>query len=273
MLLIHPVTPHNQLSRDYREPMPNRHNGHSMRRAFYVFMLLSLGLFTARPRTSSAHPLGFSGFRFLIYQHKAKAVFTLHTRDLNDWFPPAKDADYVNEVCKNLSADRAEFLEVRYDGKLVAASDSRAFLVEDGLIEVELTFPVAAMPAQIELWCKHLVHLPAGHQQLLLVEDMRARPLGLSGTSVYEGALSREDDHVTVDVPPPPPLMNTPTTAAATEPSPTPPAQSTSHPAVLASEASNHAAPMMLITTAGILAALLALMLILWLIPRRRQDA
>jgi len=158
-----------------------------------------------------AHPIGYSGMRFLVYKDKATAILTIHTRDMTDWFPPLKYPDYVTDVCKAIIADPSDLLDIQLDGKVVAANEKRSSSPEVGMIEVDLTYPIAKMPATIAIWSKLLVRLPAGHQQLLYVEDMRSNPGGLSGPDLFEGTLSREEDGTTVDIPVQPLVAHGPT--------------------------------------------------------------
>jgi hypothetical protein len=137
---------------------------------------------------------------------------------MTDWFPPLKYPDYVNDVCKAIIADPGDLLDIQLDGDVVSASAKRSSSPEVGMIEVDLTYPIAKMPATIAIWSKLLVRLPAGHQQLLYVEDMRSNPAGLSGPSLFEGTLSREEDGTTVDIPVQPLVALGPTTVPFTTP-------------------------------------------------------
>jgi hydrogenase/urease accessory protein HupE len=51
----------------------------------------------------------------------------------------------------------------------------RAFLLETGLIEINVDYsvPDSAAAAEWLIWSKHLIRMPRGHQQLLYVEDRR----------------------------------------------------------------------------------------------------
>lgn len=179
-------------------------------------------------QTAGAHPIGFSGFRFLVWQDHAQAIYTLHTRDMGDWFPPLKYPDYVKDVCTAIIAKPEDLLDVTFDGDTIPATDKRAFSPETGMIQVELTYPIKKFPASLALWSKQLIHLPRGHQQLLFVEDMRANPNGESGPSLYEGALSADQDGATIDVP----ATSTSFIASTTAPTTTPAtSQSSTQPA------------------------------------------
>jgi hypothetical protein len=187
-----------------------------MRRATVVLLCIATLAAAVHPQRAAAHPLGFSGFRFLIWQGQAKAIYTLHTRDMSDWFPPLKYPDYVNDVCRAIIAKPEDLLDVQFDGQPVAPTEKKAFSPETGMIQVELTYPITQFPTSVALWSKQLVRLPRGHQQLLFVEDMRRNPTGESGPSLYEGALSSDQDGATVEIPESASLIHPPATRSAT---------------------------------------------------------
>jgi hypothetical protein len=172
-----------------------------MRHSLAARLLLAVALIVSFQQQCIAHPLGFSGFRFLLWQDHAKAIYTLHTRDMSDWFPPLKYRDYVNDVSREIVKEPGELLEVTFDGQAISPTEKKAFSPEVGMIQVELTYPIAKFPQAVALWSKQLIRLPRGHQQLLFVEDMRHNPDGESGPSLYEGALSSDQDGATVEIP------------------------------------------------------------------------
>ncbi len=111
------------------------------------------------------------------------------------WFPPGKYPDYVPQVCRALEAMPGDVLEVAYDDAPVAATKTAAWLVETGLIQVDLDYPPApAGAATVRVWSKHLPHLPRGHQQLLFIVDG-------GGQTLCEATLSTEEDSATCDLP------------------------------------------------------------------------
>jgi hydrogenase/urease accessory protein HupE len=174
----------------------SRHNGWTLRRQ--PFLILGLLLFVS---PAFAHPEGFSGFRFLVWQDKAKAILTLHTRDMGAWFPSGKYPNYSEGVCRDIIAQPTDLLEVHFDDVPVTPIDKQAFVPETGMIQVELTYPIAKMPAVITVWSKHLVRLPRGHQQLFFAEDMRRQPDAQSGSALSEATLTVEEDNTTFDIP------------------------------------------------------------------------
>ena len=125
------------------------HNGGGMRQPFYAFLLLAMSLAAQRPNPAQAHPIGTSGLRLLIWNDHCKAILTLHTRDLSEWFFPTKNPDYSNDLCRKLVASPADLLEVHFDDRVASPTEKRTFLAEEGLIQVELTYPISTMPARL----------------------------------------------------------------------------------------------------------------------------
>ena len=159
-------------------------------------------LFGVVPQWANAHPEGFSGLRVRVHAPQATAVLTLHTRDMSQWFPPGKFPDYVADVSAALKTGPAELLEVRADGNVVAPADVRVSSPEVGLIQVEIDYPIARDARTLEVWSKHLVRLPRGHQQLFFAVDVRGKPPGADdGPTLHEQALSTEDDAAFVELP------------------------------------------------------------------------
>ena len=172
------------------------------RLALAALFLLSLSA------TTSAHPEGFSGLRVQVRADGVRASLTIHTRDMTAWFPPGKYPDYVPQVTRALGAMPAELLEVSFDDAPIATTNSGAFLVETGLIQVDLDYPSPPPEARtLRVWTKHLPHLPRGHQQLLFVVDAGDRTL-------CEATLSSEEDSAECDLP---------SAAGATQPGTRPP--------------------------------------------------
>ena len=155
------------------------------------------------PSPADAHPEGFSGLRLHVHADRAVAVLTLHTRDMSQWFPPGKFPDYVPGVSAALAASPRDLLEVRADGIVVEPGGVRVFSPEVGLIRVEIDYPITSGPAKsLEVWSKHLVRLPRGHQQLFFASDARAIPPGADeGPTLQEATLSVDDDTVVIEIP------------------------------------------------------------------------
>ncbi|MEA2736252.1 MAG: hypothetical protein QOE14_2703 [Humisphaera sp.] len=159
----------------------------------------------AVPSAARAHPEGFSGLRLRVYADRATAALTLHTRDMSQWFPPGEFPDYVADVSAALAKRPAELLELRADGKVVEPGAVRTSAPEVGLIEVEIDYALGAAPAApaaLELWSKHLVRLPRGHQQLFFAIDMRGKPPDAADdVTLREETLSIDNDSVIIELP------------------------------------------------------------------------
>ena len=153
--------------------------------------LLSLFLCLCFPCTrADAHPEGFSGLHFTIDGSRMRAAITLHTRDLGVWFPPRNFPNYIADVTAEMESAVDEIIEVQVDGESLSAAQVKAYLLEVGLIEIDVDFELPATADAVELliWSKHLIHLPRGHQQLLHVEDRR----GIAGDAEH-GVIRLED--------------------------------------------------------------------------------
>ncbi|MCA9060191.1 MAG: hypothetical protein KDA85_16900, partial [Planctomycetaceae bacterium] len=138
---------------------------------FLLAVLLTVNLST----TALAHPEGFSGIQILIREDHIECALTLHTRDLDAWFPPGTYADYVNDVCRELEHTIDEVVELRLEDEILPVQTVMAQQLETGLIETRVTWQLPPQDASAELlvWSKHLYLMPRGHQQILTIEDRR----------------------------------------------------------------------------------------------------
>ncbi len=152
-----------------------------------------------------AHPEGFSGMHVTVMPGRMQAALTLHTRDLGDWFPPGKYPDYVADVCRELEKSAGEVVELQIDEQPLRPVKVKAFLLEVGLIEVDVDYDFSPSNETVELlvWSKHLIHMPRGHRQLLFIEDRRETPAdGERGLIRLEDVLTVERDAGFTAVPP-----------------------------------------------------------------------
>ncbi len=139
---------------------------------------------------ANAHPEGLSGLHVTIAGDRLRAAITLHTRDFNAWFPAVNYPDYVADVCREMERTVDEIIEVQVDQEVLSVTAVKAFLLEVGLIELDVDFvlPTSATPVELLVWSKHLIHMPRGHQQILIVEDRR----GIA-TAEEHGVIQLED--------------------------------------------------------------------------------
>lgn len=161
-----------------------------------VLLTLLFGLSLPCPQ-AWAHPEGFSGLHFTIDANRMRAAITVHTRDLDNWFPPYRFPDYITDVTREMEKSVDGIVEVQLDGQPLPVDSVRAFLLEVGLIEIDVDFklPAAADTVELLIWSKHLIHLPRGHQQLLYVEDRREiAPDAEHGVIRLEDVLAIERD-------------------------------------------------------------------------------
>lgn len=152
-----------------------------------------------------AHPEGFSGMHVTIDTDRIRVAITVHTRDLGAWFPPGKHPDYVADVTVEMEKTIDEIVELQIDGQPQTIQSIDAFLLEVGLIEMDVVYrlPRSADPVELLVWSKHLIRMPRGHQQLLFVEDRRQTASDTEpGVMRLDDVLSVERDAAAVILPP-----------------------------------------------------------------------
>ncbi len=152
-----------------------------------------------------AHPEGFSGMHVTVEAERIRAAITLHTRDLDGWFPPGRYPDYVADVTHEMERSLGEIVELQFDGQPQTVVAVKAFLLEVGLIEIDVDFslPQAAESVELLVWSKHLIRMPRGHQQLLFVEDRRWVVAATDeGVMRLDDVLTAERDAAAVMLPP-----------------------------------------------------------------------
>ena len=149
-------------------------NNHLMRIRF-AFPLAIAILFSLPTPKAQAHPEGFSGIHVTIHEDHLRVAITVHTRDMGAWFPPGKYPDYVADVTAAMEKTVDEIVELQFDSAPQQTEKVHAFLLEVGLIEIDVDYKLPPRDSSVELliWSKHLIYLPRGHQQLLFVEDRR----------------------------------------------------------------------------------------------------
>ena len=164
--------------------------------------VLAAALLVLLAQPAWAHPEGFSGLRVYVGEQRVRVSLTLHTRDFSNWFPTADNPDYVADVCKKLGNQAEELVEIHADDQPAKLTEARAFSPEVGMIQVEMKFAISETTSRIQVWSKHLVRLPSGHQQLLFVEDTRGLADDAAmGSSIREDVLTRQEDSVEVELP------------------------------------------------------------------------
>ncbi len=143
-----------------------------------------------------AHPEGFSGMHVTIDADRIRVAVTVHTRDLDAWFPPGKYPDYVADVTGEMEKTIDEIVELQIEGGPQTIEAVDAFLLEVGLIEIDVDYqlPESADPVELLVWSKHLIRMPRGHQQLLFVEDRRQMPpLSSQASDTLQGVMRLDD--------------------------------------------------------------------------------
>ena len=137
-----------------------------------------------------AHPEGFSGMHVTIDADRIRVAVTVHTRDLDAWFPPRKYSNYVADVTREMEQQVDEIVELQIEGEPQTVESVDAFLLEVGLIEIDVVYRFfdSADPVELLVWSKHLIRMPRGHQQLLFVEDRR-----LAARDTQQGVMRLDD--------------------------------------------------------------------------------
>lgn len=157
------------------------------------------------PALVFGHPEGFSGMHITATSGQLRAAITLHTRDLGAWFPPGQYPDYVADVCRAMEQTIGEIVELQIDGEPLPVAKVRAFLLEVGLIEIDVDYawPKSQETVELLVWSKHLLLMPRDHRQLLFVEDRRTRADDAEQRQLLlEDVLTSERDAGAVLLPP-----------------------------------------------------------------------
>lgn len=168
--------------------------------------LLILAAYLLVPADSAmAHPEGFSGMHAKLTANRVSVALTVHTRDMGSWFPPAQYPDYVADVTAALERTADELIEIQIDGQTQSIVAVHAYLLEVGLIEVDIDceLPASADSVELLIWSKHLIQLPRDHQQLLFIEDRReVAGEDAEGEILLDDVLTLERDAAVVTVAP-----------------------------------------------------------------------
>jgi len=179
---------------------PSYGNRIALRLAVFGLAVLCLPI-----RSTFAHPEGFSGLHVTIDGDQMRAAITLHTRDLGTWFPPGKYPDYVADVTRELETSVGELIELQIDEQPLSVANVKAFLLEVGLLEIDVDYrlPPSIEAVELLVWSKHLIQMPRGHQQLLFIEDRREMAADAEhGVLRLEDVLTVERDAGAVLLPP-----------------------------------------------------------------------
>jgi hypothetical protein len=149
-----------------------------------------------------AHPEGLSGLRLLVWPDHARAILTIHTRDMSNWFPPRRYPNYVADVCAALAASPTDVLQLASGDAPITPTDISATSPEVGLIKLEFSYALAPSTTHLQIWSKHLPFLPRAHQQVLQIDDMRGQPFSSDkGHYLKDDTLDIDHDASDFDLP------------------------------------------------------------------------
>ena len=108
-------------------------------------LLLLICLLACIPSGSLlAHPAGFSGMRLTVEAERVRVALTVHTRDMDDWFPPGKYPDYVGDITREMENTVDEIVELQIQERPQAIESVRAFELE---LQLGLKVAVTAVEA------------------------------------------------------------------------------------------------------------------------------
>ncbi|HEX8912211.1 MAG TPA: HupE/UreJ family protein [Humisphaera sp.] len=169
---------------------------------------------------AAAHPEGFSGLRVVVEPGAVRLEATIHTRDLDRWFPPRSFPDYVVGVCRGFEREAPDLYAVEIDGSAASPRNARAFLLEPGLIQIDLDYGAPAAPRNLSVEFLRFAKLPRGHAQYVTVDDARRPPPpGGKPRTLLHDRIDADSPASALDLPPPPPAATTgPATAPAAGP-------------------------------------------------------
>lgn len=186
--------------------------------ASLLVILLTMGL----APSASAHPEGFSGALIIVGTQSVKVEVTIHTRDLDAWFPPLQFTDYVDGVCRGFEKQAPDLYEVQLNYSPAKLESAKAFLVEPGLIQIDLVYPYERELESLKVEFLQFRKLPRGHQQYLVVTDDRGAAFNADPYRLLVDVINIDQPNSAKDIPPsrfPTTLPTTgPTTGPATLP-------------------------------------------------------
>lgn len=186
-----------------------------MNRSLQGFVCVIAALAVTLLTTSlQAHPESISSVQMQLTRQGATVGLTLQIRDLTAWFPPGNHPDYLAYVIGGLQHEADGLFEFQADGATISPSAISVHPDKAGCVRVDLSLAFPATTQLVVIRSKHLARLPAGHQQLLCVEDVRSIPKSADDTHVVlEQTINADQDFAEIDMPDPP-------AAATTKPSP-----------------------------------------------------
>ena len=194
--------------------------------SFRTLLLVLVLAVVSAPRPAAAHDEGFSGLRVLIEADRVRLEATIHTRDLNNWFPPRRFPDYVEGVCREFERQGPGLYEVHLNYAVVPPRLVKARLAEPGLIQVDLEYPYGGTLDSLKVQFNQFKLLPRGHAQWVVVDDARNLRPGGKPRSLLQDRIDADASMTVLEPipsPPPPPTYavpaaTMPTTGPATRP-------------------------------------------------------
>lgn len=187
-------------------PSPARSAERSTR-APSVFVHATCAILLLAGSDAFGHPESISSLRVALRPGGAVVTLTLCKRDLGTWFPPAAGREYTTFVADGLRREAKELLELQFDDAIAEVSGTRVRPAGPGTVVVELNFKMPPRARVLQIRSKHLTRLPAGHQQLLCIEDQRAATgdepdAGAEDVRVLlEDTLTTDQDTLSIELP------------------------------------------------------------------------
>lgn len=168
--------------------MPIRH--------FFSFAMVLATLLCALPLL--AHSDSQSSLQMDIAPGRITADWSLTFRDFATWVPAA-GGDYASQVISRVRDERDRLLELRADDRPIPPAEMIVRSPAPGVVIVHFVYTLTSEPSDLQVRCLCLDRLPAGHHQVLTVEDRRE---GREGNLIDQQIICIEQDTAVVEVPP-----------------------------------------------------------------------
>lgn len=159
---------------------------------FALLLASLLGAVSAR-----AHSESQSSLQVSIEAGRVTAEWSLLFRDFATWVP-AVGGGYADKVIGRLREEQEQLLELRADDQLIAPVEVVVRSPMPGVVKVYFVYALLTEPSDLQVRCLCLDRLPAGHHQVMTVEDRRE---GRAGDLIDRQTICIEQDTAVVELP------------------------------------------------------------------------
>jgi hypothetical protein len=164
--------------------------------AIAIWLITGAVIWTAPAR---AHGDSVSTLQIRLEPLATRVSLQLNFRDLSQWVPPGA-ADYPKAVVAAMRQSQAELIGLGLDEQGLEPRETVVSIPTAGVVRIDFTYPPADAAQTLAVGTLHVDRLPAGHHQVLSVEDVRR---GNEGILIAQETLGTEQDSLTIDLPTP----------------------------------------------------------------------